>query len=93
MTLLTPSPQERESLEALAVRTSHAGELRRAHAVVWLTPGRVCRGWPHASGARARPSTMGSNASSCVASRTCLVASRQPRLAAVPGPHTASLIR
>jgi transposase len=39
MTLITLSPQEREDLEALAVHTSRAQELRRAQAVLWLNTG------------------------------------------------------
>jgi hypothetical protein len=39
MTLITLSPQERECLEALAVRTLHAQELRRAQALLWLDTG------------------------------------------------------
>jgi transposase len=39
MTLLTLSPQERESLEELTARTPHAHELRRAQALLWLDEG------------------------------------------------------
>jgi transposase len=39
MTLITLSVQERGALEALAVRTSQAHELRRAHALLWLDSG------------------------------------------------------
>jgi Homeodomain-like domain len=39
MTLITLSPQEREGLEVLAVRTSSAQELRRAQALLWLDTG------------------------------------------------------
>jgi transposase len=39
MTLITLSAQEREALEALAVRTSQAREPRRAQALLWLDTG------------------------------------------------------
>lgn len=39
MPLITLNPQERKRLEALAVRTSHAQELRRAQALLWLDSG------------------------------------------------------
>jgi transposase len=39
MTLMTLTAQEREGLDELAARTPHAGELRRAQAVLWLDAG------------------------------------------------------
>jgi transposase len=39
MTLMTLTNQEREGLEDLATRTLHAGELRRAQALLWLDAG------------------------------------------------------
>jgi transposase len=39
MTLMTLTAQEREGLQELAARTLHAGELRRAQALLWLDAG------------------------------------------------------
>ena len=39
MTLLTLTTQEREGLQDLAAHTPHAGELRRAQALLWLDAG------------------------------------------------------
>jgi transposase len=39
MTLMTLTTQERDDLEELATRTLHAGELRRAQALLWLDAG------------------------------------------------------
>ena len=39
MTLITLTAQEREGLKDLAARTPHAGELRRAQALLWLDAG------------------------------------------------------
>src|SRR5918999_5998512 len=39
MTLISLTAQEREGLKDLAARTLHAGELRRAQALLWLDAG------------------------------------------------------
>ena len=39
MTLMILTAQEREGLDDLATRTLHAGELRRAQALLWLDAG------------------------------------------------------